>query len=66
MCVCLAFCCHLLLGKGDVKKLLMQNMNSLLSLYTRTHLFQKAVLDDQIVLSGLTLNETNSKGYTEN
>lgn len=65
MCVCLAFCCHLPLGKGDVKKLLMQNVNSLLFLYTRTPLFRKAVLDEQTALSGLSLKETNSK-FTEN
>lgn len=40
----LAFYCHLPLGKGDVKKLLMQNVNSLLLLYTRTHLFQKGCI----------------------
>lgn len=39
VCVCLAFYRHLPLGKGGVKKLLTQNVNSLLSLYTRTQLY---------------------------
>lgn len=35
---------HLLFSKGDAQKLLMQNMNNLLFLYTEIHLFQEGYI----------------------